>query len=189
MKRILCLGDSNTFGYDPRSFLGSRYGEDVRWTGLLRAAGIEVLNWGQNGLSILPAQQLPALADLLRRSEPFDAVTVMLGSNDLLGGASPEQAAARMEPLLRCLAETAGGGRVLLIAPPPMQPGEWVRESRLLDESARLGGLYRQLAGKLGVRFADAADWGVGLTFDGVHFTPEGHAAFAKGLGGVLSGA
>lgn len=188
MKRILCLGDSNTFGYDPRSFLGSRYGESVRWTGLLRKTGAEVLNWGQNGLSIPSAPQLPALAALLRRSEPFDVVTVMLGSNDLLGGASPEETAARMEPLLRCLAETAGGERVLLIAPPPMQPGDWVQEPCLLDASVRLGGLYRQLAGKLGVCFADAADWGVGLAFDGVHFTPEGHAAFAEGLAKALSG-
>ena len=35
-KRILCLGDSNTYGYDPRSYVGGRYPETVRWTGRLR---------------------------------------------------------------------------------------------------------------------------------------------------------
>ena len=25
MKRILCFGDSNTYGYDPRSYFGSQY--------------------------------------------------------------------------------------------------------------------------------------------------------------------
>ena len=56
----------------------------------------------------------------------------------------------------------------------------------LIDESERLGGLYRSLAGKLGIAFADAGDWDVALTFDGVHFSPEGHAAFAKGLAQAL---
>ena len=35
MKRILCFGDSNTYGYDPR---GGRYGEDERWPMRLSAA-------------------------------------------------------------------------------------------------------------------------------------------------------
>ncbi|MBE6908223.1 MAG: lipase [Ruminococcaceae bacterium] len=186
MKRILCLGDSNTFGFDPRDFLGSRYPAGVRWTGRLQGMGAEVCNMGQNGLSIPNEAQLPVLADTLRRGEAFDVVTVMLGSNDLLGGATPEETAARMEPLLRCIAENAEGARVVLIAPPPMQSGEWVAESALLDASARLGGLYRALAEKLGVTFADAGGWGVSLTFDGVHFSPEGHEAFAKGLAAIV---
>ena len=33
--RLLCFGDSNTYGYDPRSYLGGRYGETVRWPCLL----------------------------------------------------------------------------------------------------------------------------------------------------------
>ena len=35
---------------------------------------------------------------------------------------------------------------VLLTAPPPMAPGAWVAEERLLRESARLAGRYRELA-------------------------------------------
>ena len=29
-------GDSNTYGYDPRSMMGDRYPQDVRWTGILQ---------------------------------------------------------------------------------------------------------------------------------------------------------
>ena len=100
MKRILCFGDSNTFGYDPRSFFGSQYDADVRWTGLLQAAGWEVANCGKNGLCIPRDPQFPAVADLLRRVTP-DVVTVMLGSNDLLNAASAEEAAARTWGALR----------------------------------------------------------------------------------------
>ncbi len=182
MKRIVCLGDSNTFGYDPRSYFGSRYPADVRWTGLLEGMGWEVVNCGQNGLCIPREPQFSAVAEALRRSGPADVVAVMLGSNDLLGGASAEDAAAAMEALLRCAAAHAGDVRFLLIAPPPMQSGDWVPSRRLIDESMRLAAQYRALAAELGVSFADAGEWGVALTFDGVHFSPEGHAAFAKGL-------
>ena len=76
---------------------------------------------------------------------------------------------------------------VLLVAPPPMAPGEWVREERLLSESAALAGEYESLALRLGIGFANAGQWGVELAFDGVHFTDAGHRAFANGIQEVLS--
>ena len=187
MKRVICFGDSNTFGYDPRSYLGSQYPADVRWTGLLRDMGWEVINYGQNGLRIPRESQFPAIIDRLRRSAPADAVTAMLGGNDLLNGLSAEETAARMEMMFRCMKEHTGAAVLLLIAPPPLRLGDWVQTRELIDESKRLGGLYRELAGRVGVAFADAGAWDVALTFDGVHFSPEGHAAFAKGLAQVLT--
>jgi hypothetical protein len=32
------------------------------------------------------------------------------------------------------------------------------------------------------IPFADAGNWNVTLSYDGVHYLPEGHEAFAKGL-------
>ena len=55
-----------------------------------------------------------------------------------------------------------------------------------ISESEKLAGVYRALAEKTGVFFADAGLWNVETAFDGVHFTPEGHAAFASGLSGTL---
>ena len=34
MKKILCYGDSNTFGYNP--YDASRYNEHTRWTAILQ---------------------------------------------------------------------------------------------------------------------------------------------------------
>ena len=36
-KAIVCLGDSNTWGYDPRGFGGGRWPDCVRWTARLNA--------------------------------------------------------------------------------------------------------------------------------------------------------
>lgn len=185
MKRILCFGDSNTYGYDPRSYFGSQYPLGVLWTGLLQNAGWEVVNCGQNGRCIPREPQLPAVTDLLRRVAA-DVVTVMLGSNDLLNGATAEETAEHMEALLRCMKENTKTANIILIAPPPMQPGDWVQTQKLIDESKRLGELYHTLADEMGVAFADAGEWDVALTFDGVHFSPEGHTAFAEGLIHIL---
>ena len=102
----------------------------------------------------------------------------MLGSNDLLCGASPAAAAARMEDLLDRLG--AYGAPLLLIAPTPFCPGTWVANDGLIDASARLAGLYRTLAQDKAVAFSDAGEWGIPLAFDGVHFTEEGHVKFAE---------
>ena len=186
-KRILCLGDSNTYGYDHRSYVGGRYPESVRWTGQLRLSGLDVLNFGQNGLSIPSREQdRSQFRDLILRNQPADLVTVMLGSNDLLQSSNPdaEEVGGRMENFLRSV--MVPGVRFLLIAPPPMIPGTWVQDERLLTESASLAQCYLNTAETLGIAFTDAWAWNVGLTFDGVHFSPEGHASFAAGLSEAL---
>lgn len=185
MQRILCLGDSNTFGYDPRSFFGSRYPAEVRWTGRLANDERELVNLGQNGLCIYRETAFPMLHKLLAGKGPADRILVMLGTNDLLQGAEPERCAERMEALLRFLGESTGAA-LLLIAPPPMEPGAWVEGPELIARSKALTTLYRQLAERLDIPFADAGEWGVELCFDGVHFTPAGHAAFAAGLEKLL---
>ena len=170
---LICFGDSNTYGYDPRSYLGGRYGPDSRWVDLLaQKTGWEVVNLGENGRCIpLRPVTLPPDADL---------VIVMLGTNDLLQGCTPEKTADRMKRFLQSLPQPPE--RILLIAPPPMAPGEWVTDPALLESSRLLAGYYRELAGQLGVRFADAGNWHVTLAYDGVHFTGQSHWAFAEKL-------
>lgn len=184
--KILCIGDSNTYGYEPGFCFGGRYAAQVRWTGRLK--GHHVINGGLNGLSV-PSGASDYI-DLLRSTSP-DLVTVMLGVNDLLQGRSAAATADRMEAFLTELKEAAGhlegNTEFLLIAPPPVQFGEWVNSEGIIQESKRLAALYREVARKTGIRFADAGAWRVALTRDGVHFSEAGHAAFAGGLEAFLN--
>lgn len=179
-KQIVCIGDSNTWGYDPRGFGGGRYPAAVRWTARLDDCSEWVIhNLGENGREIPhSAFALRILGQQLAALRPFDGICVMLGANDLLCGASPAAAAARMEDLIDRL--RAYGAPLLLIAPPWFCPGTWVTEEGLLDASARLAALYRTLAQDRAVAFADAGEWDIPLAFDGVHFTEEGHVKFAE---------
>ena len=185
MKQILCLGDSNTFAYDPTSFLGEPYPHP--WTELLHSGGDQVANCGQNGLDIATClEALESVESLLTRAKPLDWLLVMLGTNDILNGASAEKATQCMEQLLQYIVPKMDGTKLLLIAPPVIQLGAWVQEERLLTESQKLSECYCSLAEKFGVAFADASAWDIPLAFEGVHFTQEGHVAFAEGLRGLL---
>ena len=188
-RRLLCYGDSNTYGYDPRSYLGGRYPESVRWTALLNAANWDVINRGENGRSIPRLdRKIEAVVQTVRGIET-DILTVMLGSNDLLQcpGLSAEVCGERMERFLKAiLIQTQGSPKILLVAPPPMAAGAWVGDHRTLEESRQLTGCYERTAHQLGIAFADAGAWGVGLAYDGVHFSEDGHLAFAKGIRAAL---
>lgn len=184
--RVLCFGDSNTYGYDPRSRFGGRYPAESRWVDLLaEKTGWDLQNAGENGRAIpRRPQELSRFGQLLTASLPLDLLIVMLGTNDLLQGADAPGAAARMEAFLTQL--PLSRENILLLSPPPMRPGTWVTEERLLHDSAALAERYRALAERLGVRFADAGGWQMELAYDGVHFTEAGHRAFAEGLSRVL---
>lgn len=170
---VICFGDSNTYGYDPRDYFGGRYEADSRWVDILAIeTGWTVRNLGQTGREIPAAvPAFPADTDLL---------IVMLGTNDLLQGRSPEQAAERLERFLSGI--SLNSNKILLIAPPPMAMGEWVPSPRLIEESRTFAQLCQALAERLSIRFADAGKWDIPLAYDGVHFMEQGHKAFAAGL-------
>ena len=169
--KIICFGDSNTWGYDPRGYFGGRY--DHPWPELLaEKLCCTVINWGENGQEIpASAVDFPADADLL---------IIMLGTNDLLQFWTPEAACEKMERFLEAI--TLNKDKILLIAPPPMKFGEWVQDQELIDDSITLSKEYQALSERLGIRFADAGDWNISLACDGVHMTEEGHKAFAEGV-------
>lgn len=170
---VICFGDSNTYGYDPRSYLGGRYNPDSRWVDILaEKTGWTVCNMGQNGREIpCFAPEFPADTDLL---------IVMVGTNDLLQGRSPEQAPEKLNWFLSGI--SLDRNKILLIAPPPVQLGAWVPGQQLIDDSHTFAQLCQTLAEQLGIRFTDAGKWDIPLAYDGVHFTEQGHKTFAAEL-------
>ena len=172
--KVVCYGDSNTYGYDPRSFFGESYSPENRWVDILsEKKGWKVINDGMNGREIpIRSVAFPPDTDLL---------IVMLGTNDLLQFQSPETACSKMEKFLEPL--TLARKKILLIAPPPMKIGEWVQDQELIDDSITLAKHYQALAEHLGIHFADAGEVeNISLAYDGVHLTEEAHRAFAEGV-------
>ena len=166
---ILCFGDSNTFGYDPRSFLGSRY--DTPWPeALAELTGWDVRNSGSCG------RRVPVRETVFPKN--VDCILVMLGTNDLLNGEATRSIAEKMEHFL----SGPDRSKIVLIAPPPLCRGEWVPDDGLIRRSRELAEEYRRVAVRLGIRFLDSGRWDISLCFDGVHFTEAGHRRFAEHL-------
>ena len=176
--RILCFGDSNTYGYDPRGFFGDRYGAGDCWVYLLeKHTGHDCINAGANGREI---PRNPYAFRLLTEHAPVDIFLLMLGTNDLLQGATAMEAATRMEAFLIQLLPHCKN--ILLVSPPPMKRGAWVPTDELVAESINLAEEYKLLAKKLNLPFVDTRHWNIEHAFDGVHFTEEGHHTFAENL-------
>jgi len=175
---IICYGDSNTFGYDPRSYFGGRYESHCRWVDILAVkTGWNVHNNGMNGRRI-PSREVvfPKSTDLL---------VVMLGTNDLLQGNTVQMVLESMDCFLNCL--NIDRNNILLVAPPPLQYGAWVSDQTLVDASVALGQVYQELAERQGIHFADSGRWNISISFDGVHFTEDGHKTFAEELKSFIS--
>ena len=179
--KLWCFGDSNTYGYDPCGFFGGRY--VAPWPELLaEKTGFQVVNDGKNG-RMIPEREYEFL-QFRRDAERYDAdaLIVMLGTNDLLEGATAGEVAARMEAFLNI----CNVPMILLVSPPPMKRGAWVPDDGLVEESWNLARQYEGLAKRRGIQFADAGEWDIALAYDGVHFSEEGHARFAEGLASHL---
>jgi lysophospholipase L1-like esterase len=199
-KRILCFGDSNTWGFVPvPAPPSSRFAAAQRWPQVMAGAlpfPVEVIEEalngrttdaddpslplagaGANGLAYLPA----ALASHL----PLDLVIIMLGTNDLkphLGRAAARiaQGAKNLVDVVRTLDGGIGSSypnpRTLLIAPP--MPGTF---SPVFAEmfagahakAAAFPALYEAVATRTGAAFLDAGAHVQTDGVDGVHLSAE----------------
>lgn len=197
MYRILCFGDSNTWGYISGS--GVRYSEEIRWTGLLTAQlgpEFRVIEEGLNGRTtafcdyIQPwtngADYLPpcVLSNL-----PLDLVIVMLGTNDTKRRYSlfAQEIATSMENLIHCLNDLIkrqnSGAKVLLVSPVPMHDGALTDphlDQESIEKSKELAAFYREAAQRESVYFLDAGEYGITLGEDGCHLSEDGHRKFSE---------
>lgn len=188
---VLCYGDSNTYGYYPNGMFGERYPKNVRWTGLVEESGFSVINEGICGRRIPTSPAgTDALVERLSGSPAPDVFMIMLGGNDILQDeyTSAEIVAERMDHFLGELERISwfDPAHTLLCAPALLREGAWVSGPGMIEKSAMLGKLYGKVAKKHGCAFADASGWDIEKVFDGVHYTPEGHRAFAENLIPVL---
>lgn len=89
-KRILCFGNSNTWGCNPAD--GSRFGTDVRWPRVLESllgTGFSVIEDAKCGRTVLDLNFDPELngvswiRTVMKSCMPLNAVIICLGTNDV----------------------------------------------------------------------------------------------------------
>ena len=203
-KRIICFGDSNTWGYNPAT--DSRYDEDSRWTMILQeklGSKYLVLEEGQNGRTIAcpdpwewgTKSGLDYILPMVESHNPFDLLIIMLGTNDLkikFGLPAGDIAGSLQNMLIRTISYLQYQCKMpepkILIASPPWL-GEEVTEgifSEFFNEdgmkkSRKLAYWYQLVAQQFGCEFLDTSETVTGLSpLDHLHLSPEGHRQMAE---------
>lgn len=203
-KRIVCYGDSNTWGYDAVS--GGRFPEAVRWTGRLQEIlgeeyciveeGLcgrttvfeDPLNEGLNGLTYL----YPCLMS----HGPLDGLVMMLGTNDCKErfSATPKNIADGMKRLVlkaRQADAWRAEPRILIVAPAPIEaPCEQSPVAGemgiCVERSKGLAGEFRLCAELLQCDFLDAAPYVTMNAIDYMHLDAESHDRLAHKLAELI---
>lgn len=207
MIRILCYGDSNTYGFDPTR-PDARYPEEILWTTLLAkrlGEEYEILNFGLNGRTTAydrPDKEgkngLLGLRPALETALPCDWLVIMLGTNDCSRslGLSPQEITDGLEVLILAAKKHlrdlgAKLPHLLLIAPAPILPElagtpfEDDLDETSVESSRALAPLYRELAESYGALFLDAAGCEVS-PLDCEHLTEAGHRELAERICALL---
>jgi lysophospholipase L1-like esterase len=197
--KIICYGDSNTYGFDPRIGTPGRQAKKDRWTGILdNMPEYEIINEGMNGRTIPDCDAAyNSLGSIIRHNMSADILLIMLGTNDMfmLRGATAAVLGERMRAMFENVPELRSfrdctGKRICLISPPAPSRRVLFYEmigvpaSQTADEVAgimeELPGVYAQVASDWQVDFIDAGKWNIELLFDGLHFSEKGHREFAR---------
>jgi lysophospholipase L1-like esterase len=199
MRRILCFGDSNTWGYDPAT--QERFDEATRWTGVLQGAlgrDFTVIEEGLNGRTTVWNDPIEGyknghdyLVPCLETHRPLDLVVLMLGTNDLKRrfSVSAYDIAQGVAVLLRAISYSGAGRsgqppRVLLLAPPPVAALSNFAEmfEGAEPKSLLLGRHYRVVAEQYHAAFLDTATVIRSSDIDGIHFEAAEHARLGRAV-------
>ncbi|NCB33140.1 MAG: lipolytic enzyme, G-D-S-L [Erysipelotrichia bacterium] len=206
-KHILCIGDSNTHGYnaDPNDSAdhGNRFNEEERWTCRLQnALGSDylVIEEGLSGrTTVFPdplhesMDALSVIYSLLKSHEPIDLLIIMLGTNDTKDrlGMNAACIALGMQRLVLKAKSTDCWGthepNILIVAPSPI--GRQMKDEAMgitcAEKSEQLAEKFAEQAELTGCRFIDAADCPTN-TADYMHLSRKGHAMLADRLAALV---
>ena len=196
--RVLCFGDSNTWGFDPVD--GSRYPDSVRWTALLQTMlgdGYQIIEEGLNGRTTVfdyrdryGKNGKEYLRPAMDSHSPLDLLILYLGTNDTKHefGNTAAQISDGLEQLIviahgQGLDRPSPGVKLIIVAPTLIDERYLSADDRLRGGGAKtreLPALYRALAAKHGASFVDLSNAVPPSVVDGCHLDPDGHRRIAE---------
>ena len=200
-RRIVCLGDSNTWGYDAKTL--ERFPEGVRWTSLLAELlgdEFQVVEEGLSGRTSVVDDPLfeglnafTYIHPCLMSHAPLELVIIMLGTNDTkerfnLTSYNIAQGIARLSLKAKNTPAGIKGSfpKVLVIAPPPI--GKEYYDTSIGNamgkncdrKSEEMPVYLNELLKMQGIEFLDTKGFVFMNTIDYMHLDEEGHRLLSK---------
>jgi lysophospholipase L1-like esterase len=206
--RVLCFGDSNTWGRDPNS--SQRLTIDKRWPGVLQQLlgdGYDVIEEGLGGRTVnLDDKSKPGkngqsyLTPCIESHVPINILILMLGTNDLKSqfDTTPETITNGLSQLIDDINEIFDKNgdknpRIIVISPVHINSENQVFKKvygHAFDESCgvrskELSPLIRKMCEDCNIEFLDAQDY-AHAGDDGLHLAADSHKALAVKLAEVI---
>ena len=198
VKTILCYGDSNTWGANPKDDV--RYPRDVRWPYILQnllGSEYEIISEGLPGRTFVAHDPvnpqrtgITHLQAIIESHDPIDLIIVMLGTNDIKTtyGLVSKDIANHLEQTIKLVQEKDMGllkrPQVLVICPPsPVEPENNPIDPRIArypEFFSVLPKLYEEVAKKYKCSFINAGDYISSSKIDGYHLDSDAHLKLAE---------
>lgn len=204
-KRILCFGDSNTYGASVEKDI-ARYDEHTRWPMLLgKKLGPDytVIEEGFGGRTTVFDDPVEGgyksganyLPPCLMSHNPLDIVVLMLGTNDTkerfsMNAFTIAQCAGELITLIRQYGANAENKppKILLIS--PIEVGDWLMTTDMglifgpksIEISRGFATQFARVAKERECDFLDAASVAKPAFEDAIHLSREGHAHLAEAV-------
>lgn len=201
-KRILCFGDSNTWGYIPGT-KAERYPTDIRWTGVLQnllGNNYEIIEEGLNSRTIKENDNRPGkegriamdyIIPCLDTHNPLDYILIMLGSNELKSefNLSAKDIGDNLKSLIQVI-QFRTKAEIIIIVPPILNENtEYAMTNNkyvgAYEKSLEFKKVYVDIAKELGLKIVDVQDKMI-VGVDGAHITEESHSMLAGAICNVI---
>lgn len=196
MKKILCFGDSNTFGYNPNN--GSRYNENSRWTGILKNLcknNYEIIEAGCNnrtafsnnpdGIQFTGYMILP---EYLKKF--YDIIILAIGINDLQKFYNPtlEEFETGIENLIKKIKEYLPDSNIIILSPSHITENilnsnfRFMFNETSIEKSKQITPIYEKIANEYNCKFLDLNKIVIPSEIDGLHYEVEEHKKIAQSI-------
>lgn len=200
MKKIVCFGDSNTFGFIPET--GERYDADSRWSGILKSLAkdkFKITEAGCNNRTAFSDNPAGYMQTGYKALEPIvkskpDCIILAIGTNDLQFGYnnSIKDIEKGMESLVKSIKDTNSGIDIIIAAPSVIKKnilGSFFAamfDETSIEKSFELPQICKKIAEKYNCSFIDFNKIAEASDTDGLHYDKEAHIKIAHAVFDLL---
>ena len=199
MKKILCFGDSNTFGFNPKN--GKRFDEKTRWTGILKSKLKDLYIVKEAGCNNRTAfKDNPAGEDFtgykaLRKylTNDIDILILSIGLNDLqkIYKTSKEEYKHGISNLIKIAKEINPKIEILLTSPSLINENilqsyfAQLFDKNAIENSKDLYSIYKEIATENSCIFIDLEQISRTSKYDGLHYDEDGHKKIGEEIANI----
>ena len=194
MAEIVCFGDSNTFGFNPRN--GKRYDENTRWSGILKnklKQNYKVVESGCNNrtcYSINPDSDeltgFKALPKCIKSTTEYLILAVGLNDLQKFYSSTDEEIKNGLVNLINIAKNISPKIEIIILAPSRINDNilnsyfAMLFNKEAIEKSIKMSQLYIEVANKENCKYINLDNFVKTSEIDGLHYLEEEHKQIAN---------